>query len=337
MQETSIGWTNFSVNLIKYRDADGKVVWACVHASEGCRFCYSQALAIRWGRGKEFTAANMDLLTPFFDEKEAKQVLNSKKIAGKKVFVNDMTDWMGPWVPDEIIDQCVAVFANRSDVTFQTLTKHANRQREYFTDSTLEDRLTDLWQGNDEDRKTWNILLPLQNLHIGVSVEDQKNADKRIPLLLETPAAVRWISAEPLLAPIDLTHVDYSARLRETIGDFAKFVAEKDGEDVAASVEHARASINAPAYLQTLTGQWFDGWDRGNDGKRLDGVVIGGESGAGHREMPLESAVTLAREAKEAGVAVYFKQDSGPRPGMQGRVPDDIWAMKDWPDQRRNT
>lgn len=286
MQETPIGWTNFSVNLIKYRDADGKVVWACVHASEGCRFCYSQALAIRWGRGKEFTAANMESLTPFFDEKEAKQVLNSKKIAGKKVFVNDMTDWMGRWISDELIDQCLAVFASRSDVTFQTLTKHADRQREYFTEPSLEDRLTELWQGDDADRKTWNVLLPLRNLHVGVSVEDQKNAEKRIPLLIGTPAAIRWVSAEPLLGPIDL------------------------------QVNHPHQARNG-GHRSLLDD--------------LDGIVIGGESGAGHRDMPLAEALMLAESARAAGVAVYFKQDSGSRPGKQGRVPDDIWSLKQWP------
>src|SRR5690242_5082887 len=119
MQQTSIGWTNFSVSFLKYLNALGKVVWACVHASEGCRFCYSEALAKRWGRGKAFTAENMKGLTPLFDTNEAQQVLRSKKISGKKVFVDDMTDLFGEWVSDEIIDQNFVVFAMRSDVTFQ--------------------------------------------------------------------------------------------------------------------------------------------------------------------------------------------------------------------------
>ena len=119
MQETSIGWTDFSVNLLKYLNAAGKVVWACIHASEGCRFCYSEALAKRWVRGEAFTAENMKKLTPFFDQKEADQVLNSKKISGKKVFVDDMTDLFGEWVSEDIIRAHFAVFAARPDVTFQ--------------------------------------------------------------------------------------------------------------------------------------------------------------------------------------------------------------------------
>lgn len=306
MQETSVGWCDFSSNLIKYRDAGGKTVHACVKVSSGCAHCYSQALAIRWGRGKEFTAANMESLTPFFDEKEAKQVLNSKKIAGKKVFVNDMTDWMGPWIDDEIIDQCIAVFALRDDVTFQTLTKHANRQREYMNNAETRFRIGEaiislcnrekLYQlaiGSKrsllEDTKTAKTYIaqwPIPNLHIGVSVEDQKNAEKRIPLLIGTPAAIRFVSAEPLLGPIDL------------------------------QVNHPHQARNG-GHRSLLDD--------------LDGIVIGGESGAGHRDMPLAEALMLAESARAAGVAVYFKQDSGSRPGQQGRVPDDIWSLKQWP------
>lgn len=288
MQQTSIGWTDFSVNFLKYLNAAGQTVWACIHASEGCRFCYSEALAKRWGRGKAFTAENMKSLTPYFDMKEAKQVLNSMKISGKKVFVDDMTDLFGEWVPDEIIDQHFAVFAMRPDVTFQILTKRADRMRDYLN-RDIEDRLDDICHelpgALDE---TWHYPAewPLRNLHAGVSAEDQPNADKRIRCLLETRAAVRWASVEPLISPVNLN-----------------------------------------PYLSTKfmdSGCWAES-------EQLMGIVIGGESGAGHRDMPLTSALNLARDAHRAGVAVYFKQDSGPRPGMQGRIPDDVWAMKEWP------
>jgi protein gp37 len=288
MQQTGIGWTDFSVNFLKYRNAKGETVWACVHASEGCRFCYSEALAKRWGRGEAFTAENMKSLMPYFDMKEANHVLKSKKIAGKKVFVDDMTDLFGEWVPDAIIDQHFAIFAMRPDVTFQILTKRAKRMRRYLN-RDIEDRLDDICHelpgALDE---TWHYPAewPLRNVHVGVSIEDQPNADKRIRQLLETQAAVRWASVEPLLS-----------------------------------------AINLNAYLNT---KFMDSGCFAST-ERLDGIVIGGESGAGHREMPLESALNLARDAKRLGVAVYVKQDSGPRPGMQGRIPDDVWAMKEWP------
>lgn len=274
MQQTSIGWTDFSANLLKYRNAEGVTVWACVHASEGCRFCYSEALAKRWGRGEAFTAENMKVLTPYFDEEEALKVFRSAKIEGQKVFVDDMTDLFGEWVSDEIIDRHFFLFGSRPKVTFQVLTKRAKRMRDYVNAHLF---------GSEE----W----PLRNVHLGVSVEDQKQADERIGYLVETPAAVRWVSIEPLLADVSLRWAQWEPW------------------------KNSPGSIN----------NQYDGL------RCLDGIVIGGESGAGHREMPLESALSLAKNAREAGIAVYFKQDSGPRPGMQGRVPDDVWAMKEWP------
>lgn len=288
MQETSIGWTDFSVNLLKYLNAQGVTVWACVHASEGCRFCYSEALAKRWGRGEAFTAENMKALTPYFDVNEATQILKSKKITGKKVFVDDMTDLFGEWVPDEIIDRHFAIFAMRPDVTFQILTKRADRMMRYMN-RDIEDRLDDICHelpGSLDETWHYPAEWPLRNVHAGVSIEDQPNVIKRIPCLLETRAAVRWASIEPLLAPVNLN----------------PYLSTK--------------FMDSGCYAAT---------------KRLDGIVIGGESGSGHREMPLYSAINLARDAKRVGVAVYVKQDSGPRPGMQGRIPDDIWALKEWP------
>lgn len=295
MQQTAIGWTDFSANLLKYRNAEGKSVWACVHVSEGCRNCYSEALAKRWGRGEAFTAENMKGLTPYFDEKEAGEILRSKKIAGKKVFVDDMTDLFGEWVSDEIIDKHFAIFALRPDVTFQVLTKRAARLKRYMVAyvagkrrlgdalgdrDSLATRLMVAQHGYGVDTANSGAKPPYsppKNVHLGVSVEDQKQASERLPYLLEAPAVIRWASIEPLLDDLSLCGLGLCCPWRE---------------------------------------------------HQLDGIVIGGESGPRHREMPLESALGLVRTAQEEGVSVYFKQDSGPRPGMQGRVPDDVWAMK---------
>jgi protein gp37 len=303
MQQTKIGWTDFSANLLKYRNAEGVIVWACVHASEGCRFCYSEALAKRWGRGEAFTAENMKSLTPFFDTKEADEILRSKKIAGKKVFIDDMTDLFGEWVSDEIIDQHFAIFALRPDVTFQVLTKRAERMREYMTEYVAgKRRLGDALGDNDSIGARLMVARhgygvegrgngkpPYQapkNVHFGVSVEDERNLLERVPELVKMPGAVKWLSIEPLLSPI-------------TTEAFSTF--------------------------------FYSGFEEPPYDDAISGIVIGGESGHGHREMPLANAIKLARDAQQAGAAVYFKQDSGPRPGMQGRVPDDVWAMKDWP------
>jgi protein gp37 len=133
----------------------------------------------------------------------------------------------------------------------------------------------------------WVEKWPLSHIWLGVSTENQETADERIPLLLKTPAAVRWISAEPLLGPIS--------------GRWASW--------------HE---------------YWPAGWrERGEsqghlDGlKRLNWVVIGGESGRDYRQMDVSWATDLAAQCRAAGVPVWMKQDSGSRSGQQGRIPDE--------------
>jgi len=110
---------------------------------------------------------------------------------------------------------------------------------------------------------------PLRNLHIGVSVEDQATADARIPLLLQTPAAVRWVSAEPLLGPVDFTKV----------GSYR-------GETLSA-LEEIVGHVERP---------------------RLDWIVCGGESGPGARPMHPAWARNIRDQCQAAGVAFLFKQ-----------------------------
>jgi protein gp37 len=114
----------------------------------------------------------------------------------------------------------------------------------------------------------WLYGNPPQNIWIGVSVEDQRRADERIPKLLEIPAKVRFLSAEPLLGPIDLTKADYF-----------------------------RDARTEPA------GGWF-----GSKLSAIDWVIIGGESGRGARPCHVGWIASLILQCKEAGVAVFLKQ-----------------------------
>jgi protein gp37 len=148
----------------------------------------------------------------------------------RMIFVNSMSDLFHDSVPDEWIDQVFAVMALCPQHTFQVLTKRAARMRDYMKE--CEERVALLTldlacaTGTSLDKprqhpafreegafgptimdaprivgfKIW----PLPNVWLGVSVEDQTRANERVPLLLATPAAVRWISAEPLLGPLDL-------------------------------------------------------------------------------------------------------------------------------------
>ncbi|KKC24881.1 phage Gp37/Gp68 family protein [Sphingomonas sp. SRS2] len=138
--------------------------------------------------------------------------------------------------------------------------------------------------GNLIGRPAWPRQ-PLPNVWLGVSVEDQRTADERIPDLLATPAALRWISAEPLLGFIDLTGVQ--------------------GEDVL-----------SPECWGDCACDSFAGYDpgcrrHGGDGqltRKLDWVVAGGESGAGARPMDPEWVRLLRDLCAEAGVPFLFKQ-----------------------------
>lgn len=120
---------------------------------------------------------------------------------------------------------------------------------------------------------------------LGVSVENQAAADERIPLLLQTPAAVRFISAEPLLGPVDLTEIRYQ------------------DEDV-------ECEWNAlTAFHQVLNTTSMDAVATADDGvTKFDWVICGGESGPGARPMHPDWARSLRDQCKAANVPFFFKQ-----------------------------
>ena len=119
-------------------------------------------------------------------------------------FVNSMGDLFHESVPDEWIDRVFAVMAHAPQHQFQILTKRARRMREYLSG----DALRRVARAANRIRTVDGLIgWPLPNVWLGVSTEDQKRADERIPDLLATPAAVRFISAEPLIGPIKLKEV----------------------------------------------------------------------------------------------------------------------------------
>jgi protein gp37 len=135
-------------------------------------------------------------------------------------FVNSTSDLFHENVPDEVIDRVFAVMALTPQHTYQVLTKRSKRMREYLSDDASRLRVLQdgvdrelatagiSWNGDWNDRHSQAIAgatqWPLPNVWLGVSVEDQTRADERIPDLLATPATIRFISAEPLLGPVDL-------------------------------------------------------------------------------------------------------------------------------------
>lgn len=255
MQPTTIEWTDFSSNPLKYRDAAGHIVWACVHASPGCIHCYSEQLAKRYGRGGRFDVPTTSTLTPFLDEKELHAMLTCQAASGKRCFPFDMTDLFGEWVPDELLHLVFTdVLERRRDVTWQLLTKRIDRAREYLT-----------WR--------WTDRIVPRHIWIGTSVEDQLRADQRIPELLRTPAAARFISAEPLLGPVDLLA----------------------SEQWIGPCEECGSTRGTPDCV-------CDGWPS------LDWVIVGGESGPSARPMDLAWARSIVQQCQAASVPVFYKQ-----------------------------
>ena len=203
MATTSIEWT----------DRVWNPVTGCTKVSPGCKHCYAETIADRFWATQypkvEFCAEQASRPRRFTDvwthEDRLLEPLSWRKPS--KVFVNSMSDLFHEDVPDEFIDRVFAVMAIAHWHTFQVLTKRAARMRAYMTALGRRDRvvaagirmLRDYGKAGTVDR-----LQALPNVWLGVSVEDQPRADERIPLLLQTPAAVRFISAEPLLGLVDI-------------------------------------------------------------------------------------------------------------------------------------
>jgi protein gp37 len=181
LNKTSIEWCDYSSNPIRARlkDDPKKRGWHCERTSSGCLHCYAEAINRRFGTGLPFTPASVGQVEVYLDEREFAAWAKLKE--PQKIFVCDMTDLFGTFVPDEMIERVFAAMEACPQHTFLVLTKRAVRMRGFVSGRNL-----------------------LPNVWLGVSVENQRAADLRIPELLEAPAAVRFLSCEPLLGPVDL-------------------------------------------------------------------------------------------------------------------------------------
>lgn len=284
MNRSPIEWTDFTSNPLQYRDPAGRIVWACIHKSTGCLHCYAETLAHRYGRGQLFSVRNMQPLTPFMSDQELHGMLTYKPASGKRCFVGDMTDLFGEWVPFELLDQLFAVFALRSDVTWQVLTKRPERMLEYMQSRS---KSANFWKkavpkGWSLEWKDMSLVpFPLPNVWLGASVEDQATADERIPKLLQVPGAVLFVSYEPALGSID----------------WSGFIPRST---TWYPIECRHGFDHCPIC------------DRGQP-PFLNWIIIGGESGANARPFNLQWARNVIEQFGRAGVPVFMKQ-VGSRP-----------------------
>jgi len=314
---------------IEWTEATWNPITGCSVLSPGCTNCYAMQLAgtrlaqhpSRAGLTRESGGRPKWTGEVRFNEQWLDQPLRWKR--QRMIFVCAHGDLFHEAVPDEWIDRVMEVVARCPDHTFQVLTKRAARMREYFT------RAHSL-----VPRRSIGHSMIWPNLWLGVSVEDQQRADERIPDLLATPAAVRWISAEPLLGPLDLERI--------------------------CLVPAVPGSIRAGIHINALQAHYVESglpyigeWDVSGPlppnapALALDWIVAGGESGAGARPMHPDWARSLRDQCAEAGVPFFFKQwgefgpDTGPdedlsREGyrrdrvMEGAGPCAAWTGERW-------
>lgn len=283
--------------MIEWTDATWNPIVGCSVISPGCTNCYAMKLAgtrmknhpTRQGLTDESKAGPVWNGQVRFNEKELLKPLSWRK--PRKIFVCAHSDLFQEAVPDEWIDKVFAIMALCPQHTFQVLTKRPERMREHINRNRHNGCGFDKVLGGEllhhytavirRGIKVPVFALPLPNVWLGVSVEDQSRADERIPVLLATPATKRFVSAEPLLGPVDLPQI-----------------VSREGEIFnSLSLEEWAAFPDAPEVKHTP-----------GAGNLIDWVIVGGESGTGARPMHPNWVRSLRDQCKAADVPFFFKQ-----------------------------
>jgi len=224
---TRIEWTELSWNPVT----------GCTKVSEGCRYCYADAITTRFGGDFTQIILHHDRLT---------KPIHWKK--PRRIFVNSMSDLFHEKISIDYIAQVFEVMRQAHWHQFQVLTKRAERLQQLAPSLPWAD-----------------------NIWMGVSVESRPYLH-RIDHLRRTPAAIKFISFEPLL---------------ESLG-----VVDLHG---------------------------------------IDWAIVGGESGPHHRPMEPSWVMNIVAQCQKATIPCFVKQDSRRLPGQQGRLPNDLWHVKEYP------
>jgi protein gp37 len=269
---TKISWCDETINPII----------GCSKESDGCRNCYAENMAVRLaamgteGYQHVISFGGWNGL-PAFVPSALKKPYHWKR--PRSIFVGSMGDVFLKNVPFEWMDEVMRTVWENKRHTFILLTKRPDRMREYFvglsvpgTHTVTAKRLLDRMNYAQCDHG-WHMKYlqggALPNLILGTSVEHQAAANDRIPVLLDTPAAKRFISLEPMVGPVDLMNLSTSSAI-------------------------------GTCYFQCL--------NRCADRPGLDGVILGGESGNKGRRLDPQWVMTVRDQCAVAGVPFMFKQ-----------------------------
>ncbi|ALG06831.1 DUF5131 family protein [Kibdelosporangium phytohabitans] len=283
---------------IEWTDATWSPTLGCTKVSPACDHCYAMKTvhrlsfnpnpkieaaaegltAYRPGHGVMWTGAVREL--------PDRLTIPLKWRKPRRIFVDSQSDLFHDHVSDEFIARVFAVMAATPRHTYQVLTKRHARMRSLLSSEDFRERIflaSNLPHG-DVLEDGW----PLRNVWVGVSVEDQKWADIRIPALLDTPARVRFLSCEPLLGPLTL------GRWFDT--------PPSCGCGVPPDGAHGPVGCSPGCMVPEPSG--------------IDWVIVGGESGHGARPMHPNWARGIRDQCVTAGIPFHFKQwgEWGPAP-----------------------
>lgn len=260
---TKIEWTERVWNPVR----------GCSLVSAGCANCYAMKQAHRFhGEGQAYEG--LTELGPQGPRWTGKIRLVPQSLEAPlrwkkplKIFVNSMSDLFHEDITQDFIFQVLTTIWQAKQHTFQVLTKRPERMK-----AVMEAHYKSIQRQ------------PLENLWLGVSVEDQQTADERIPILLQTPAAVRFISAEPLLGLIDL-------------GQLPNRYSMGEGQPYLDALRGSAWIVSGPDY-----------YDVCNIGSQIDWVIVGGESGPKARPTNIAHIRSIKDQCQAAKVPVFVKQ-----------------------------
>ncbi len=297
-----------STTAIEWTDRVWNPVTGCTKVSPGCKHCYAEGVAHRFW-ATQYPAVEIETGGPAGTMSRARKFTDVlthedrllEPLAWQtpaRIFVNSMSDLFHEDVPDQFIVDVFGIMALAHWHTFQVLTKRPYRMRDFLAagDHGIVRQFSQIQRGGGVGPKGMFRALdikrrdgvgwqwPLPNVWLGVSVEDQDRADERIPLLLQTPAAVRFISAEPLLGPLNFRRC----------GGVGWCRCQGDDPYTHKHYREAPHSCARCSECQAFTG--------------LDWVIVGGESGPDARFCDVAWARSIVQRCQAAGVPVFVKQ-----------------------------
>jgi protein gp37 len=313
-------------NPIKWTDETTNAVTGCDRVSAGCKNCYAEAgtraRVLRsqgietWGPNgvrhpvnfepvfrrlnklcicdKCHTATSIESFENGCSRPDPNTGFCEGELRRIRLFADSNSDWLDEKWPVETLAKLLDAIRLAPNVDVILLTKRLENFIDRVSQSFPEVyKALGIFDQTTADFHEWAVDWlngnPPKNLWLGVSVENQAMADKRIPLLLSIPAAVRFLSAEPLLEPVNFNPVD------------------------------------------------LYGFNGSTEKPRIDWIICGAESGQHRRDCGVEAIISVAQQCQAAGVPIFVKQDAALFSGAQGRIPDNIFNLKQFPNVTKDT